>query len=356
MKKTLLSVIVICFTITLNAQSIGNLKITNSNWGLNKLKKAPKKIYINSFNVNFEIYKEAIDFKAGGNGGRIGGNTSSATAKAAIGLNGIEEGKMQAKTNELYQNFINRLKKEGYEIVSAEVAGKIDAFKDWKNTSGPIIQEDLTGIINCVPENFTFYYKRKTGKGETKKGFLGGIGLTEKISKQLDDAIVADVNLHVMFSEEGSDWMSGRAAKVKIKTNLRLIDEFAIVIPQKFKKKKTTLGKLFGSVKIKGATDVYRISSTVSFKNSTQANFVGSLKGDLEINDVMKKQKIVAYQKQGSYNKTSFSSSYFSDLADRYSTTTKWIKVDGDKYAQGFYNACNTYLDKQLDAFFKKMK
>ena len=48
------------------------------------MKKATKRIYINSFNVNFEVYKEAIDFKAGGNGGRIGGNTSSSTAKAAI--------------------------------------------------------------------------------------------------------------------------------------------------------------------------------------------------------------------------------------------------------------------------------
>ena len=334
------------------------MKISDKSWGLKRMKKAPKKIYINSFNVNYEIYKEAIDFKAGGNGGRIGRNTGNATAKAAVGLSGVDANKMLAKTNQIYQNYIKRLKSEGYEIISADEAGKIDYFNNWQKISGPIVQENLTGIINCVPAGFTSYYKKKTSKGEIKKGFLGGLGLQTKVSKQLNDAIVADVNLHVMFSEEGGDWMKGRAAKVKIKTNLRLIDEFAIVIPQKFKKKKTTLGKIFGSVKIKGASDIYRISSTVSFNYSSQAQFNGSLKGDVEINGVMKKQKIVAYQKQGSFTPTSFSSfsTYLAAKEDRFSKNAKWIDIDADKYAEGFYNACNTYLEKQLDKFFSKMK
>ncbi|QTD36711.1 hypothetical protein JL193_11240 [Polaribacter batillariae] len=345
------------------AQDIEEVKIKSKFYGANKMKKAPKKIYINSFNVNYEIYKEAIDFKAGGNGGRIGGNTSNATAKAAIGLGGIDANKMQVKTNELYQNFINRLKNEGFEIVAAEEAGKTDVFKNWQKASGPIIQENLTGIINCIPQDYSFYYKRKTTDGEIKKGFLGGIGLQPKLSKALGDAIIADVNLYVMFSEPGSDWMKGKAAKVKIKTNLRLVNNHAISIPQKFKKKKSTLGKLFGSVKIKGATDTYPAISSVQFTQGkiglgATSQFNGNLKEDVEINNILKKQKIVAYQKQGSFVPTSFTtfSNYLDAKADRFSTTTKWIEVDGDKYAEGFYNACNTFLTKNLDAFFKKIK
>ena len=77
------------------SQNVDDFKIKTKFYGANKMKKAPKKIFINSFNVNYEIYKEAVDFKRGGNGGRIGGNTSNATARAAVGLGGIDANKMQ---------------------------------------------------------------------------------------------------------------------------------------------------------------------------------------------------------------------------------------------------------------------
>jgi len=362
MKNLALLVFAVCISFVSTAQNIGDLKITSKKYGMSTMKKAPKKIYINTFNVNFEMYKEAIDFKAGGNGGRIGGNTSNATAKAAVGLDGIDANLMLAKTNELYKNFIDRITKEGYEIITFDTAENTGVFEGWQKASGPAIGESISGIINVIPEGYTTFYKRKTDKGEVKKGFLGGIGLQSKLSKALNDAIVADVNLYVMFSEEGSDWMKGKAAKVKIKTNLRLINTHAISVPQKFKKKKTTMGKLFGSVKIAGASDTYPASSNITFSQGksglgTKSSFIGTLKGDVEIEGVMKKEKIIAYQKQGSFVPTSFStfSNYLDAKADRFSTTTKWIPVDATKFANGFYNACNTFLDKQLDALFSKL-
>ena len=351
MKKLLLSIIVICFTISVNAQSLGNLKTTNKKWAFKTMKKATKRIYINSFNVNFEVYKEAIDFKAGGDGGRISGNRSSSTAEAAIGLGGIDGKVIQEKTNLLYQNYVKRLKDEGYEIVATEEAAKTEVLKDWEKSTGPHLKENLSGIITCTPEGYTFYHK--------KKGFFGlGWNVQPKLAKQLGNVIVADVNLYVIFSETGNDWMKGRAAKVKIKTNLRLVSDYAISIPQKFKKKKTTIGKIFGSVKLKGASDVYNVSSNVAFFDQVQASYTGTLKEDLEINGIMKKEKVVAYQKQGSFVPTSFTtfSNYLDAKADRFSKTTKWIEVDGDKYAEGFYNACNTFLEKQLNEFFSKLK
>jgi hypothetical protein len=357
MKKVFLSTIVICFTISLHAQSLGKLKITDKTYGLNKMKKSSKKIYINSFNVDFEIYKEAIDFKAGGDGGKIGGNKSSATARAAVGLDGVDATKMQEKTNLLFNNFVDRLKKEGYEIIAGEEAGKTDALQGWDKASGPYIIESRSGIITCAPENYTFFHKKAGILG------LGGLGIQSKLSKDLDDAIIADVNMHVMFSENGSDFFSAGGAKVKILTNLRLIDEYVVTIPKKLKKKKSTLGKIFGSVQIKGAVESYPVNSMISFSYGktglgSTAQFMGTLKDDLEIEGVMKKEKIVAYQKQGSFTPTSFStfSNYLDAKADRFSKTAKWIKVDPDKYAEGYYNACNTFLEKQLDAFFNEIK
>lgn len=353
----------LAFSFQTNAQDVANIKVNNKFYGARTMKKAPKKIYINSFNVNFEYYKEAVDFKLGTNGGRIGGNTSNATARAAIGLGGIQSQIMLDKTNELYSKFINRLKSEGYEIVSADEAGKTDLYKDWKKASGPNIGESFTGIINVIPEGFSYYYKRKTAKGEVKKGFLGGVGNQAKLSKALGDAIIADVNLFVMFTENGSDLFKGKAAKVKLKTNLRLSKDYMISVPVKPKKKKSTVGKIFGSVTVKGATDYYPASSNISFMQGkvglgTKAAFTGTLKEDLEINGVVEKQKVVAYQKQGSFVPTSFStfSSYLTAKADRFSTTAKWIDVDTNKFADGFYNACDTFLTKQLDAFFSKLK
>jgi hypothetical protein len=356
MKKLFLSAIVICFAISLNAQSLGKIKITDKTYGLNKMKKSSKKIYINSFNVDFEIYKEAVDFKAGGDGGRIAGNKSSATARAAVGLSGVDANKMQEKTNLLFNNYVNRLKKEGYEIITGEEAGKTEALQGWDKASGPYATESRTGIVACAPENYTFFYKKAGILG------LGGLGIQAKLSKELDDAIIADVNMHVMFSENGSDFFSAGGAKVKILTNLRLIDEYAVSIPKKLKEKKSTLGKLFGSVQMKGATETYPVNSMVSFTYGkmglgSTAQFTGSLKEDIEIEGVMKKEKIVAYQKQGSFTPTSLStfSDYTNALADRFSKTAKWIEVDSDKYAEGYYIACNTFLEKQLDAFFDSL-
>jgi hypothetical protein len=362
--KTSKYILISIFFISLSSfsQTTEEVKIKTKFYGASKMKKAPKKIYINSFNVNYEIYKEAVDFKAGGNGGRIGGNTSNATARAAVGLGGIDANKMQEKTNLIYENYINRLKSEGYTIVTADEAAKTDVFKDWQKASGPFVAENLKGIMTTSPENYTSFYKRKTTKGEVKKGFLGGVGLEAKLSKQLDDAIIADVNLFVMFSENGNDWMKGRAAKVKIKTNLRLINNYAISIPVQKKKKKGIAGKLFGSISIKGATNHYPANSNVKFAQGkvglgTTSSFIGTLKEDVEVNGVLKKEKIVAYQKQGSFVPTSFStfSTYLDAKADRFSKTAKWIEIDGNKYAEGFYNVCNTFLTKQLDAFFDKL-
>ncbi|WP_299062657.1 hypothetical protein [uncultured Polaribacter sp.] len=356
MKNLLTFLIAIAITITGNAQDLGDVKITSKKYGLSKMKKASKKIYINSFHIDFEVYKEAVDFKAGGDGGRISGNKSSATARAAVGLGGVDANKIQEKTNLLFNNYVSRLKKEGYEIISGEEAGKTKTLSGWEKASGPYLKESRTGIITCAPENYTFYYKKAGILG------LGGLGVQAKLSKELGDVIIADVNMHVMFSENGSDFFSAGGAKVKILTNLRLIDQYTVTIPKKLKKKNSTMGKLFGSVQLKGAVENYPINSMVSFAYGktglgSTAQFTGTLKDNIEIEGVMKKEKIVAYQKQGSFVPTSLTtfSDYSNALADRFSKTAKWIEVDADKYAQGFYNACNTFLNKQLDEFFSKL-
>jgi hypothetical protein len=364
MKKNLCIAFAICCVTFIQSQSVGDMKIKQSKFGLNNIKKAPKKIFINTFNINYEFYREAIDYKNGGNGGRIAGNKGSATARAAVGLGGINANEILKETNKIYKEFLDRLNSEGYEVISAEEAGKTDTYRDWKIAKGPYAVEEIPGMMTCMPEGYAFFYKKKTDNGKIKRGTFGNSMVLPKLSKELGDAVIADINLYVMFSENGTNLLSG-GAKVKIKTNLRLANQYIFTVPKKLKKKKSVAGKLFGSVQIKGAVDTYTASSSVAFTQGkmkvglgAMAQYTGTLKEDLEIEGVLSKQKIVAYQKQGSFVPTSFStfSDYLDAKEDKFSTTTKWINVDGNKYKEGFYNACHIYLEKQMDEFFNKIK
>lgn len=102
MKKILFITFTIYFITSIQSQNIGDIKIKQTKFGLKNIKKAPKKIFINTFNINYEFYREAIDYKNGGNGGRIVGNKGSATARAAVGLGDINATEVLKETNKIY--------------------------------------------------------------------------------------------------------------------------------------------------------------------------------------------------------------------------------------------------------------
>lgn len=361
MKKQTTLLFALLTVITISAQSISEVKISSKNYGISKAKKGPKRVFINSFNINYEVYKEAIDVKTGGSGFR-GKKTGDATARAAVGLSGIEKEDIQAKTDQLYQDFIADFKVKGYEFVSVAEASKIKIFEGWETGSGPYVNESgVPGVLTSVPSGYSFLYKSKSKSGKIKKGLFGGALKTPIISKQLENALVVDVNLYVMYSEEAGGGFNlgslSKVAKVKIKTNLRLADEYAVVAP----KKPTKLG-VFGSIGVKGATTVDYINSsmTVTYGKmkigaGAMGQYNGMLKKSIEINGVMKKDKISAYQKQATFTPTSFNSYGGLNLKDRFSKNTTWVKVDSGKYADGLYNACSGFLKNHTQKLLDKL-
>lgn len=350
---------VLLFTaVVINAQEISKVKLSNSSYGANKLKKAPKRVFINSFNINYEVYKEAIDVKTGSSG-----KSGDATARAAVGLSGVIKEDVQEKTNLLYQEFIKYFKEKGFEIVTADEAESIEVFEGWEKSTGPfVIESGLPGVLTSVPKGYSFLYKKKSKSGKVKKGFLGGSLNLPYISKQLGDALVVDVNLYFMYSEEANPSFKlpssiNKLAKVKILTNLRLIDNYAVVAP----KAPTKLG-VFGSIGIKGATTLDRINSSVNMTYSkikigagALASYNGGLKDPIEVEGVMKKDKVTAYQKQQTFTPTSFNSYGGLNLQDRFSKNTTWITVDSKKYSDGLYNACSAFLKGHTDEMLKKL-
>ena len=151
-----------------------------------------------------------------------------------------------------------------------------------------------------------------------------------------------------MFAEEGNGAFAGNAAKVKIFTNLRMVGDFTVQAPN---------DKGF----LKGQQTFDRISSNVTFNQGkmgmgSPVTFATILKSPLEVDGVIKKEKIVAYQKQGSSTPTSFSSISFMDTEDKFSKNATWIEVDSKKYAQGLYMAAKKMLDNGTQSLVSNLK
>lgn len=339
----------------INAQQIGDYKPSLKKYGLGKMRKAPKKIFISTFNVHFEIYKEALDVKTASQGIR---NTQKgkATARAAVGLEGIAPTDVQLSVDKLYQEYIDLLKEGGYEIISLEEASKTKAYEGWNRSDGPyIIESGLPGVLVAVPTDYSFMYKKETKKGKKSNGnFRFEV---PKLSKELDGAIIAQVDLYLVYSDSKEPFFKGNAAKVKILTDYRLASTFSVTAPKEAKKIKG-----FGSIGIAGAESVTNVTTKVAFYQGktglgSEAAYEGGIKSDLAIEGIIKKQKVVAYQAQGTSTPTSFAPYYSGiDLADRFSKNTTWIPVDSKKFAEGLYMACKKLLTEQTNGFLSSVK
>lgn len=341
--KIVITVIACLIFAISNAQDLADFKPGQQKYGLGKLKKGPKKIYIASFNVNFETYKEAISYKS--SGGFRNNVKGEATARAAIGINGLQEADIQEKTNKLFKDFVNDLKAKGFEIITSETAAETNTYSGWEKASGPYVTESgLPGVMTSVPDGYSFFYKKETKEGKKKKGFLGGTLVPQKLSNELNDAVIANVDLYFMYSEAGNDFFKNAGgAKVKMFTNYRLIGDYFVAAP-----------KTKGFIRMKGAQTVDRINSTISFTKGkvglgAETQYNGNLKKDLEINGVIKKEKVVAYSKQTSATATSFTPVVIAGPS--YSTLTKWIDVDSKNYSEGLFNAGSKFLSHHTSAF-----
>ncbi|NJB81537.1 hypothetical protein [Wenyingzhuangia aestuarii] len=366
MKTRLLLIAMLTISLA-NAQQISEVKLKTREFGLKKAKKETKKVFIKSFNIYYEVYKEAVDYKNGYNGTR-GKKVGSATARAAVGLDGVQKDDIQEKTDLLYKEFVNDFTSKGYEIITADEASKIETFEGWEKATGPFVREsELPGVLTCVPNGYSYLFKNRSKVSKKLNQIFKGLK-TPVISKELDNALVIDVNVYIMFSEIASKGFNlgslDKVAKVKINTNLRLANNYTVQSP----KEPTKLG-VFGSIGIKGAMTSKNITSSVDvvygkakIAASAIGQYNGGIKKSIEIQGVMKKDKIRAYQKQQTVVPTSFSNNYqqiggmtLVTVENRFSKNATWIKVDSKKYAEGLYNASSAFLKANTEEILDKV-
>lgn len=338
----------------ISAQELGEFKPKDDTFGLGKLKSKPKKIYISNFSINYQLFNEKEKTKKGGALFRDKGVRGDAKAELMVGLGSLSENDFQVITNTLYQDFVSQLKSKGFEIIAADVAGKTDTYKGWIKESGPKVEvSEMPGMITAYPENYTFYYEEKTKAGKFFGDKFAAMDKTpQTLSKEMDDAIVVDVDLYVFFMKDLYAFQ-GNAANIKIKTQLSLVANEAVSTKSDDK-------SLVFRKKVEYATGINSIQFVCGkypIGGSAESVYTGTLKKDLTINNVIEEKRMQSYA-QGEVDFVG-TDTYYGKLysADgKSSSKTTIIPVDIKKYNEGVVKAGKEFLKYHLDAFSSEFK
>jgi hypothetical protein len=368
MKRYLLTLVAICFISIIHGQTIENedISITKTGFKEKKFFNDNKRVYINSFLIYNEVYREDQDTKSGGSG--IGSMVKGkATVVQTLGLSGIQAADLQAVANQLYDEFVDALKAEGFDIINSEEAGNTKTYEGWQLVEGPIVKDaGIPGVLSVVPEGHSYFIRGvdKQGRDVKSKGLgklmeqKGGgntgnaFSNSASLSKQLNDAVVVDVQLSYLFTQEGDNWLRGNSAKVIVKTNFRLGSGVV-----------SKLNDSNSLVRV-GSEKVDRIDSHINFargKFSAGAESVlqTSIKKDVYINGVINSERIASSESQDIVYPTSFNTyklgnDFYTNVEKRSSVNTNWIEVDSQKYAEGMLLAGKKYIDTALEEFRSK--
>lgn len=334
------------------AQELGAFAPTAQKYGIKNIAQSGKRIHIASFNVNYQVFNARTDFKQGGSmfGG---GNRGDATAKLAIALAGFSTEDLVANTDRLFADFQQTLQDNGFTLISIDDAAKAEAYEGWvRAEGGEAKRSPLPGIISVSPTGFEYMIKSVKAASKKKGAFanVAAQGRFGSLSQQLDDAIIAEVDFSIIFTEEGQSWNAG-GAKIKMRPNLRLIDTYTIVNDKKKK----------GIISMKGAQTFDRVSSAVNFHHGkvgmgVKSAYLGTLKKPLEINGVVDEKKIVTFVRQ-STDAVGASNAFYTVYSDeaRETEETKTLEVEEGAYAEGTYAACKKMLLEHTLAFAKSL-
>ena len=331
------------------AQTLSEFKPKDQSYGLNKIKNV-NRIYITGFDVHFQVYNEKEDFKQGGH--QLGGGMKGdASASLSVGLEGLDDKTVLDITNKLYQEYIDKLKEKGMTIITADEAAKIESFEGYERVQGgKVSTAQIPGVMTTSPSDFSYFVKKISADGKEKKGgFLGNEAMKyAKISKELDDAIVGNVDITVLFVQDQNAFQ-GSGANIKVKTNLRIVAQEGLTMASDAK------------IKMKGQNTVTMVASKVEFYHGkvgagATTVYTGTLSKPLEIDGVIEDTKVQSFASAGISQGTSTIYGTFYSVRNGSNKNAKVIQVDPAKYGQGVYEGASKFLAYHTDEFLKSVK
>lgn len=171
------------------SQSISAKETGGKGFNQGKFKSAPKKVFINSFNIYFEVFGSAEAATSGGESfGRVHSNTSTAMG---VALYGVDNADFLEITNQAYEYFKSDLESKGFEIVSPDKAAQTTVYEGWlRKSGGELSSAESVGYVRVTPSGFEYFVPGEKNSGKEKNTFFDR---SPALSKELDDAIIADV-------------------------------------------------------------------------------------------------------------------------------------------------------------------
>lgn len=346
MKKLVFTLIAGLFIFTgVYSQNEGEVNFKDFGYAQKKFDKAPKKIFVAQFRVVYQLMADWSESTQGGY--QLGGGVKGkATARLAIGLQGIEESDLKEITDKLYNEYIAKLKAEGYEIIPASVAANTEPYAEFEQkTGGDLSLAQYPGYIMSIPSGFEYFVKRTTKKGVEKKTFLDD---SPKLSVALDGAVIAKVNLVVKFVQEAESGaskalgkLSGSVAKLVMETDLRIASDGAM-----------GAGAMTSDVVQTQAMYTYAVRNL-----APEAICSFLLKDQINIPGIVEKKKYKSVEtanvdmwgtQMGAMRIFSADNTYFENI--------QAVPVEAEKYKNGVYDAGTKFIGATLNNFLTNVK
>lgn len=339
--KILIAVLIAAFSA--QAQNVGPIEIKESpgTYAMKKISESPRKIYIETFKVNYQLFATQEENEMGGRvvGGGIRGDVK---VKLTFGLDGLQEKALIATTDNIYKEFVERLKKEGYEIIPFENVVGLKEFGGWERVKGGVPSKaQFKGYISVAPTGFDYFVKRLTDAGKEKGTFMDN-GF--RVSKELDEALVIKVSITIPFAEDAESTGSKLLGKIS-----KGIVNVAIGTGMKMSSAALSTATTLVNT---GVTGVSVFRGGKKFQDNSTASWI--LKEDVKIGGTMEEKTF----KEGAVaDRDVFGTDqYFYQLFTADNIDLKKmhkVKVDMPAYQKGAEQASNKFLTLVVDEIMK---
>lgn len=339
--KTFKLLIILFVTLPAFSQSISEVKLKNNGWAEKAFAKAPKKVYVHSFVVNYQILFEKQKSKAA-TSTFGGGYKGSQKAAVATTLEGVDAELLKKMTDKLFEEFKSELETKGLEVISAKGIKPIAAFEKYELVKGGrISNEGIPGCVSVNPSQIDFYEKER----------LLEIQLIDRgpmISRDLEDAIIAQVVLNVPYLDFGSSGLGLGESQVKVKTNLRIAQSLTGTMKKE--------AKAFSL----GGNEQVTVNSKVIFGFGKRglaytSCYSGYLGKDVSITGVMENETIKAVSRTTNLGTSVVTAGnlVFYMYENDEDIEIRNIEVDANKYENGVYKGLSAVLMNHTNAFLE---
>lgn len=275
------------------------------NFAEKKMSKAANQIFINQFTVHFQmLFFDAESTRAGVNYG-------TTSASLSVGFEGIDESDLQKLTDQIYQDYVNMMKSNGYEIISADdLSGNKSVAKGEMIAYTRPDYEKISGYVSCMPTGFKSFYKK-------------GKPLLSALIKH--DGLTADVSIEVPFivdAESGASKLAtsavGGVSKIVVKPILRI-----------------------------GGGSVY------SYNWSGGSYVTLPMKSDLIVKGVFEDEKFKAAAGAVSNSSSTIGATTFTKSWNVDESKVQTAKCDPEKYKKGVVDGSNKFLSEATSLFME---